>query len=115
MTVLSATGAAFFQLQHQRIWRNTVTASPASAIGQVVIGVDTHKELHVAAAVDVVGGLRSTLTITNDETGFDQLTAWAVEHGQVLAWAVEGTGSYGKRLTRHLLGLGATVIEVCRP
>ena len=63
--------------------------------GHVVIGVDTHKHIHVAAVMDSVGGILATLTITTDTAGFKQLLEWAASFGNVIAFGIEGTGSYG--------------------
>lgn len=41
--------------------------------GHVVIGVDTHKHVHVAAVLDPIGGILATLTIPTDKGGFAQL------------------------------------------
>lgn len=45
--------------------------------GHVVIGVDTHKHIHVAAVMDMIGGILATLTIPTDTGGFRQLLTWA--------------------------------------
>jgi hypothetical protein len=34
--------------------------------GHVVIGVDTHKQIHVPAAMDSIGGILATLRIATD-------------------------------------------------
>jgi transposase len=78
----------------------------------LVIGVDTHKHQHVAAAVDPDSGLVSTASFGNDRAGHAALAAWATCLGPIRAFGIEGTGSWGKTLTAHLAGLGATVIEV---
>jgi len=41
--------------------------------GHVVIGIDTHKHIHVAAAMDSAGGVLATMTIATDTDGFRQL------------------------------------------
>lgn len=92
----------------------TAFPEPPAQSGHLVIGVDTHKHLHVAAAVDTIGGLQATLTIPNDSGGFAQLVGWAAELGQVIAFGVEGTGSYGQPLTLFLHRRGAKVVEVNR-
>jgi len=43
------------------------------------------------------------------------MTAWLVGHGELIAVGVEGTGSYGAALARHLTTAGIVVIEVDRP
>lgn len=84
----------------------------AAATGQVVIGVDTHKDFHVAAALDATAGVLATVTVPACERGFETLLAWARAFGVVLAFGVEGTGSYGAPLTRFLQGRDLTVVEV---
>ena len=37
--------------------------------GHIVIGIDTHKHIHVAAVMDSVGGILATLTIATDTAG----------------------------------------------
>ena len=49
--------------------------------GHVVIGVDTHKHVHVAAVMDTIGGILATLTITTDAGGFKQLLEGASDFG----------------------------------
>ena len=83
--------------------------------GHVVIGVDTHKHVHVAAVMDTIGGIHATLTITTDAGGFKQLLEWASDFGKVLAFGIEGTGSYGATLTSFLRRHGHKVIEAGRP
>jgi transposase len=43
------------------------------------------------------------------------LQAWVGEFGELARVGVEGTGSYGAGLTRHLTKAGVTVLEVDRP
>ncbi|WP_232108070.1 IS110 family transposase [Streptomyces gossypiisoli] len=87
----------------------------AEPIGKVVIGVDTHKYVHTAVVVDVVGGTRGSLSVAADRGGYEQLTQWAAQFGQILGFGVEGTGSYGAGLASHLRRHGHKVIEVNRP
>lgn len=83
--------------------------------GHVVIGVDTHKHVHVAAVMDTIGGILATLTITTDTGGFKQLLDWASGFGKVIAFGIEGTGSYGATLTSFLRRQGYKVVEAGRP
>lgn len=80
----------------------------------VAIGVDTHKELHVAVALDAVGGQLDVLEIATTPAGYRQLLSWARELG-VPAFAIEGTGSYGAGLVRFLRRADAAVYECERP
>lgn len=82
----------------------------------VVIGVDTHKHTHTAAAVDArTGGALAELTVGTDPHGYDRLLAWSRAHGEAVAWALEGAGGYGAGLARHLATAGEQVIELDRP
>jgi transposase len=83
----------------------------------LVVGVDTHKRQHVAAALDPARGVVATGVFGNDRPGHAALAAWAGALGPVAAFGIEGTGSWGKTLTAHLTGLGAHVVEAgtCLP
>jgi transposase len=80
-----------------------------------IIGVDTHKDQHVAVAVDGLGGRLTEQCIPATTDGYAQLDAWAADQGRVVAFGIEGTGSYGIGLTRFLRRAGHTVYEVARP
>jgi transposase len=82
----------------------------------VVIGVDTHKHTHTAAAVATgTGGQLDELTVDTDPDGYAALVQLADNHSALRAWAIEGTGSYGAGLARHLRERGEWVIELDRP
>jgi transposase len=87
--------------------------APSSRV--VIGGVDTHKDLHVAAVVDTSGVLIDTGSFSTTRAGYRALLRWMRGHGDVRLIGVEGTGSYGKGLTRHLLEAGIEVVEVYRP
>ena len=78
-------------------------------------GIDTHLEFHVAAAVDSNGGVLGVETFDTTVGGFRRLVAWLASFGTISVVGVEGTGSYGAGLTRHLSGKGIRVVEVDRP
>ena len=78
-------------------------------------GVDTHLDLHVAAALDHLGGVLGTATFPTTAAGYRRLLAWLRSFGDVGRVGVEGTGSYGVALSRHLRSHGVEVIEVSRP
>jgi transposase len=82
---------------------------------RVTIGVDTHKDLHVAAARDQLGRRLGTTMAPATSAGYAQLLAWAQALGEPVAWGVEGTGSYGAGLARFLVAHGQRVLEVNRP
>ena len=83
--------------------------------GQVVVGVDTHKEIHVAAAVDWQGTLVGEECFPTTRQGYRQLESWARSLGEVLRVGVECSGSYGSGLARHLAKNGFAVLEVTFP
>jgi len=80
----------------------------------VAIGVDTHKDMHVAVALDRFGAQLDSREFATTETGYRALLVWALELG-VPAFAVEGCGSYGAGLARFLKLAGVTVWECERP
>jgi len=78
-------------------------------------GVDTHADVHVAAAVDANGGMLGVESFATTPAGYAQLHGWLSAFGPVDRVGVEGTGAYGAGLARHLRGQGLVVIEVDRP
>lgn len=86
---------------------------PADVPG-VVVGVDTHQDEHCAAVLDLRGAHLATCTMGANPAGYAQMCSWATRFGPVTAWGVEGTGSYGAGLARHLAGAGHIVLEVNR-
>ena len=82
---------------------------------RVTVGVDTHKDNHVAVAKDHLGRHLGENTIRTTPRGYRDLLGWAESLGEVEAWGIEGTGSYGAGLARFLHGADQVVIEVNRP
>jgi transposase len=78
-------------------------------------GIDTHLDFHVAAAIDSNGGVLGVETFDTTTGGYRRLVAWLAGFGSVSLVGVEGTGSYGAGLTRHLTDKGIRVVEVDRP
>ena len=68
----------------------------------VTAGVDTHADVHVAAVVDHLGGVLGIEAFETTEAGCQRLVDWLRCHGEINLVGVEGTGSYGAGLTRHL-------------
>jgi transposase len=89
------------------------TIAPTGVV--VTGGVDTHQDLHVAAALDQLGRVLGTQSFPATPAGYRQLHRWLLSFGQLDKVGVEGTGSYGSALARHLTREGAPVIEVARP
>ena len=82
---------------------------------QVTVGVDTHKATHMARAKDHLGQRLGELEIPATPPGYALLLAWARRLGEIRAFGIEGTGSYGAGLTRYLRQKGVVVLEVTRP
>lgn len=82
---------------------------------RVIGGVDTHKDVHVAAVVDDRGKLLDAEEFETTAAGYAKLLAWLQSFGTLDKVGVEGTGAYGAGLARHLATEGITVMEVNRP
>jgi transposase len=81
----------------------------------VTVGVDTHTDVHVAAALDPAGRLLETRSFPATTRGYAKLATWAESFGLVDKAGMEGTGSFGAGLLRFLADYGLTVIEAGRP
>ena len=112
--MLSARPAGATTRPH-RFERMAITTMAHPTPPRVTVGVDTHKDTHVAAARDQLGRRLGTTQVPASSAGYAQLLAWAHALGEVAAWGVEGTGSYGAGLARFLAGHGQRVVEVNRP
>ena len=84
-------------------------------VSGVIGGVDTHADVHVAAAIDENGGLLGVESFPASTAGYEHLTRWLTSFGPVVKVGIEGTGSYGVGLSRHLHANGVEVVEVDRP
>ena len=82
---------------------------------EVFGGVDTHKHICVAAAVDDAGRLLGTAEFVASAEGYGQLAGWLECWGPVLRVGVEGTGSYGAGLARHLAAADVEAVDANRP
>jgi transposase len=82
---------------------------------RVTGGVDTHKDIHVAAVLDALGRLISTAAFPATRHGYRRLLRWMQSHGELGGVGVEGCGSWGAGLARFLATRGVTVVEVNRP
>jgi transposase len=80
----------------------------------VAIGVDTHRDTHVAVAVDQLGARLDSREIETTREGYCSLLSWALELGSPV-FALEGAGSYGAGLVRFLERAGFAVYECERP
>lgn len=74
----------------------------------VVGGVDTHKDLHVAAVVDENNNVPGTRYFSTTRQGYRQMLAWMVSFGTLKRIGVEYTGTYGSGLLRYFQNAGGS-------
>ena len=91
---------------------NRITTPPKART--VIVGVDTHKYVHVAVAIDSWGIRLGDHAFVADSGGYEALVTWAETHGRIEAFGIEGTGSYGAGLARAVHRAGHHVVEVNR-
>ena len=82
----------------------------------ITIGVDAHKSVHAAVALDATGRELGTWRGSNSPRGWAALAAWAAAQaaraGAECRWGIEGAGNYGRGLAQHLVAAGATVYDI---
>lgn len=78
-------------------------------------GVDTHGQTHHAAVLEEVGRELGDCEFPTTPSGYRSLLTWLRSHGQLGRVGVEGSGTYGAALSRHLYAAGVEVVEVDRP
>jgi transposase len=88
---------------------------PTTSAEMITVGVDTHKDIHVAVALDGLGRRLGTLNVPTSPAGYKELVGWANGFGPLGRAGVEGTGSFGAGLTRFLQAERIEVFEVLRP
>ncbi|WP_185269130.1 IS110 family RNA-guided transposase [Halopseudomonas xiamenensis] len=86
-----------------------------SEANEVILGVDTHLDVHVGALISGTGRLLGTFAVETNIAGYLKLLIWGQSFGSLKRAGVEGTGSYGAGLTRVLQEHGIEVLEVNRP
>jgi transposase len=89
-------------------------ARPVTCRTAITGGVDTHADTHVAAALDPVGGLLGVAEFPATAAGYARLLGWLGGFGTVALVGIEGTGSYGAGLARHVTAAGIRVVEAVR-
>jgi transposase len=82
---------------------------------RIIGGVDTHKDLHVAAVVDEHDRVLQTRSFASTRQGYRQMLAWMRAFGQLQRIGIESTGSYGAGLLRFMQAAGVEVLEVTAP
>ena len=69
-------------------------------------GVDTHLDVHVAAALDANGGVLGVESFPTTPPGSPSCTPGCAAFGTLERVGVEGTGAYGAGLARFLRASG---------
>lgn len=87
----------------------------ATSSRTIVGGVDTHKDLHVAAVVDERDLVLESKSFATTRQGYRQMLAWMRSFGQLQRVGIECTGTYGAGLLRHFQQAGVDVLEVTAP
>jgi transposase len=78
----------------------------------IVIGVDAHKRMHAAVAIDDAGQEIDQWTGPNHAEGWQDLARWAAALPGPRVWGIEGAWNYGRGLAQQLVAAGATVYEI---
>ncbi len=81
----------------------------------VTAGVDTHRDVHMVAALDKRGAELGVQGFSTDPVGHRNMLDWLETFGPVELVGVEGTGTYGAGLTRFLQRNDIAVVEISRP
>jgi transposase len=92
-----------------------MTDAEQKAATEVILGVDTHLDVHVAVALDRLGRRLGEVSVPTTAKGYERLVRWAEGLGTVRCAGVEGTSSYGAGITRYLRTAAIPVTEVERP
>nr|WP_280270426.1 transposase [Nocardia wallacei] len=95
--------------------RDDRSGQPDTGEETVILGVDTHKDFHVAFIISTRGQSLGHNRFPTTATGYRQLLNWARGFGTLERAGVEGTSSYGIAITRALRAAGISVLEVNRP
>lgn len=78
----------------------------------LTIGVDAHKRVHAAVAIDGAGREVARWRGGTTPAAAKRLVDWATALAAERRWGVEGSGQYGRVLAQHLVASGETVHEV---
>jgi len=78
----------------------------------ITVGVDAHKRVHVAVALDEQGRELEGWRGTNSERGWESFAQWLQGLGNERRVGIEGAWGYGRGLARYLVTHGELVFEV---
>lgn len=87
-----------------------------STISSYVIGgVDTHKDIHVAAIVNDSNQVLSSEYFPTTRHGYKEMLKWMSSFGKISRVGIECSGTYGLGLLRYMQSSGIEVLEVTAP
>ena len=78
----------------------------------ITIGVDAHKRVHVAVALDDAGSQLAEWRGPNSVAGWRNLAAWGSSMGGNRRWGIEGAWGYGRGLAQMLVADVETVHDI---
>jgi transposase len=78
----------------------------------VTIGVDAHKRVHQALALDATGMVLGHWRGANTPDAWAQVLTWAATFPGPRQWGIEGAWNYGRGLAQFLVAQGDRVYEV---
>ncbi len=76
------------------------------------IGVDAHKWVHQALALDETGAVLGSWRGANTPDRWQQFLAWAATLPGPQQWGIESAWNYGRGLAQFLVAQGETIFEV---
>jgi transposase len=79
----------------------------------VIIGIDPHKALHAACAIDRAEVELSKLQVRTGPRQLSELLAWATPF-ECRTWAIESAGGLGYLLAQQLVAKGEHVVGACQ-
>ena len=77
----------------------------------VIIGIDPHKALHAACAIDRTECQLSAVQVRSGPRQMSELLAWAAPF-EARTWAIESAGGLGYLLAQQLVARGECVVDV---
>jgi transposase len=78
----------------------------------ITIGIDAHKQVHVARALDHSGGVLGDWRGPHSADGWARLRQWALTFADARQWGIEGAWNYGRGLAQYLVAAGETCYEL---
>jgi transposase len=78
----------------------------------ITVGVDAHKRVHVAIAIDEAGREVGHWQGVNTAVGWQRALSWAATLGEPRHWGIEGAWNYGRGFAQALVAAGEVVYEV---